>query len=92
MAFGKGQKKSPTFGQKLDEQTSKIDINRRAQKTLIRIIVSALYDAMKTGLTEESQDIVNSDQKEQIKRITERFNPEQSADKIADAYKNNALD
>ncbi len=70
----------------LDEQTSKIDLTRRAQKTLIQIIISALHDAMKLNIA-GPRGLVNLDQKEQIKRIAERFNPEQSADKIADAYK-----
>jgi DNA polymerase III delta' subunit len=35
-----------------DKATSKTDINRRAQKTLVQIIVSALHDAMKLKLAE----------------------------------------
>jgi hypothetical protein len=34
-----------------------------------------------------SRRLINSDQQEQIKGIAKRFNPEQSAEKIADAYK-----
>jgi DNA polymerase-3 subunit delta' len=88
-------KKIVTVWADLDKTTSKTDINRRAQKTLIQIIISALHDAMKlniggpakrgpiTGL----QSFINSDQKEQIKNIATRFSPEQLAEKIADAYK-----
>jgi hypothetical protein len=70
----------------LDKATSKTDINRRAQKTLIQIIISALYDAMKLNIA-GPQSFINSDQKEQIKSIARRFSPEQLAEKIADAYK-----
>ncbi len=70
----------------LDKNTSKKDINRRATKTLIQIIISALYDAMKLR-TEGQQDLINSDQREQTKTIAERLDPEQSAEKIANAFK-----
>jgi len=79
-------KKIAAAWEELDEATSKTDLNRRAQKTLIQIIISALYDAMKLNIA-ESQSFINSDQKEQIKNIANRFNAEQSAEKIADAYK-----
>lgn len=77
----------------LDKTTSKTDINRRAAKTLIQIIISALNDAMKLNITVPGtpyggpQSFINSDQKEQIKSIATRFSAEQSAEKIADAYK-----
>jgi DNA polymerase-3 subunit delta' len=67
----------------LDKATSKTDINRRAQKTLVQIVISALHDAMQLNLA-GTKGIVNFDQKEQIKRLTERFDPEKSAEKIAD--------
>jgi DNA polymerase-3 subunit delta' len=35
----------------LDKTTSKTDINRRAQKTLVQIIISVLYDVMKRNVT-----------------------------------------
>jgi DNA polymerase-3 subunit delta' len=70
----------------LDKATSKTDINRRAQKTLIQIIISALNDAMKLNIA-GPQSFINSDQKEQIKIIATRFSAEQLAEKIADAYK-----
>ena len=70
----------------IEKTTSKTDINRRAQKTLIQIIISALHDAMKLNIA-GPQSFINSDQKEQIKSIANRFSPEQSAEKITDAYK-----
>jgi len=71
---------------KLDKSISRTDINRRAQKTLIRIIISALHDAMKSHLA-GAEKIANFDQEEQIKKLTERFGAEQAAQKITDCYK-----
>ena len=68
----------------IDEQTSKTDINRRAHKTLIQIIISALHDAMKLNII-GSENIINFDQKEQIEKLAHRFDAEQAAEKIADA-------
>ncbi len=79
-------KKIAAAWEDIEKTTSKTDINRRAQKTLIQIIISALHDAMKLNIA-GPRGLVNSDQKEQIKSIAERFSPEQSAEKIADAYK-----
>jgi len=70
----------------LDETTSRTDINRRAQKTLVQIIISALHDAMKLNVT-GAEGIINFDQQEQIKAMAKRFDPERSAEKIADCYK-----
>jgi DNA polymerase-3 subunit delta' len=81
----KGKKITDVWAE-LDKNTSKTDLHHRAQKTLIQIIISALYDAMKTDIA-GPQGLVNSDQQEQIKGIAERFSPEQAAEKIADAYK-----
>ena len=69
----------------LDKSTSKSDINHRAQKTLIQIIISALYDAMKLNIT-PAEEAINFDQQEQIKKLASRFGPERSAEKIADCY------
>jgi len=90
-------KKIAAAWEDIEKTTSKTDINRRAQKTLIQIIISALHDAMKLniagpprqgeGLAVALESFINSDQKEQIKSIANRFSPEQSAEKIADAYK-----
>ena len=70
---------------KLEAATSKTDINRRASKTLIRIVISALQDAMKLGL-EADKDIINFDQKEKITKLAGRFSAEQIAGKISDCY------
>jgi len=70
----------------LDKATSKTDINRRAAKTLVQIIISALYDAMNLNIT-PTKEAINFDQKEQAKKLAGRFNAEQSAEKISDCYK-----
>jgi len=69
----------------LDKATSKTDINRRAAKTLVQIIISALYDAMNLNVS-PTKEIINFDQKEQIKKLAGRFNTERSAEKISDCY------
>ena len=70
---------------KNEPNTSKSDINRQGQKTIIRIIISALNDAMKLALG-KAEKIVNSGQQEQIKRLAERFDCERCAEGIGDAY------
>jgi len=71
---------------KLDKTTSRTDINRRAIKSLMQIIISALYDAMRINVT-PTKGLINFDQKEQISKLARRFDPEQSAEKINDCYK-----
>jgi len=68
----------------LDKTTSKTDINRRAAKSLVQIIISALHDAIKLSFA--GAKIINFDQKEQIKNLAGRFDPELSAEKVADCY------
>ena len=70
----------------LEKTTSSTDINRRARKTAVQIIISALHDAMKIGLKAPGE-IINFDQRNQIKNLANRFDAEQAADKIADCYK-----
>lgn len=68
----------------LDENTSKKDINRRAAKTLVQIIISALHDTMTSNLS-GSRNLINFDQKELITKLAKRLGPEEAAEKIADA-------
>ena len=79
-------KKIATLWADLDKTTSRTDINRRAQKTLVQIIISALHDAMKLNVI-LAKGLINFDQKGQIQKLASRFNPEQAAEKIADCYK-----
>jgi DNA polymerase-3 subunit delta' len=83
--FGES-KKIATFWADLDETTSRTDINRRAQTTIVQIIISALYDAMQLSVT-PAKGLINFDQKGQIQKLAGRFSPEQAAEKIADCYK-----
>ena len=84
--FLEQSRKIATTWANIDKATSKTDISRRAAKTLVQIIISALNDAMKLNVTPE-KDIVNFDQKEQIRKLANRFNPEKAAEKISDTYK-----
>ncbi|MBN1393050.1 MAG: DNA polymerase III subunit delta' [Sedimentisphaerales bacterium] len=77
-------KKIAAVWEELDKATSKKDIHRKAHRTLIQIVISALHDAMKINIAGE-RDLINSDQKEQVKSIARRFSAEQSAGKIFDA-------
>ena len=78
-------KKIAAAWSELEPATSKTDINRRAQKTLIQIIISALHDAMKLNVT-PAAPAFNFDQQGQIKELACRFGQEQAAQKIADCY------
>ena len=69
---------------KLDASTSGTDINRRAAKTLVRVVISALRDAMKSNVT-GTERIVNFDQAEQIKSLASRFGAETAGEKIIEA-------
>jgi DNA polymerase-3 subunit delta' len=79
-------KKIAAVWTELDKSTSKADVGRRAQKILILIVISAVYDAMKMNLG-DTRVIINCDQKEQIRDLAARFNAEKSAEKIADCHR-----
>ena len=66
----------------LDRQTSKSDINRRALKTLIMMLIAALHDAMISRLKPKAE-LVNFDQKDCIDRMAGRLGVEPTAAKIA---------
>ena len=69
----------------LDKATSKTDLNRRAQKTVIQILICALHDAMRLPLAGDKH-LINADQAEQIADLAGRFDPEQAAQGIGDGY------
>lgn len=56
----------------LEAGTSTADINRRAQKTFLEILLSVLQDAMKYRLG-KTGGLVNSDQVEPIRFLADRF-------------------
>jgi DNA polymerase-3 subunit delta' len=70
----------------LDTATSRTDINRRAMKFIVRIIISALHDAMNLNVT-RAKEHVNFDQQEQIEKLAARFDAERAAEKISDCYR-----
>jgi DNA polymerase III gamma/tau subunit len=70
----------------LDETISKKDINRRAMKTIVQIIISALYDVMNLSVI-PTKEAINFDQTEKIKKLAARFDTELAAEKISDCYK-----
>jgi len=70
----------------LDKDTSKKDLNRRSQKTFIRVIISALRDVMETHLR-DSGKLINFDQQNSIHQLSCQFSAEQSAEKIVDCYR-----
>ena len=70
----------------LDKATSKTDINRRAARTVILMIISALHDAMKRSAG-SADEPANFDQKKQIEELAVRFDAECAAEKIAECYR-----
>ncbi len=70
----------------LEPGISRTDINRKASGTIVRIITSALHDAMLAGVAEKDH-LVNFDQAEQIRKIARRLDADQAAQKIADCFK-----
>jgi len=70
----------------VDKNTSKTDVGRKATKTLIRMIILALHDAMRlsAGATEEAAEY---DQRQQIEKLAARFDAEHAAEKIGDCYR-----
>ena len=78
--------KITTLWSDLDKTTSRTDINRRARKAMLQIIISALHDVMKLNVIPE-EDLINLDQKAQIQKLAGRFNAEQAAEKIDECYR-----
>jgi len=78
-------KRIATAWSDIDKATSKTDINRRVNKTFVKIAISALYDAMKLNISQD-YEIINFDQKEQIQKLTGRFESELLAEKISDCF------
>jgi DNA polymerase-3 subunit delta' len=70
---------------KLAENVSKKDINRRAQKTVIQVLISALRDVL-THHIRPNRLFVNADQRDPIVKLSRRFDAEQAAQGIHDGY------
>ncbi len=84
-SLNKSKKIATAWGE-LDTSISKKDINRRAIKTIVQIIISALYDVMNLTVI-PTKEAINFDQKEKIKKLAGKFDAELAAEKISDCYK-----
>jgi DNA polymerase-3 subunit delta' len=69
----------------LDKATSKSDLNRRAQKTVVQIVIAALHDVMTLPLA-GGRRLINADQAKPIADLAGRFDPEQASRGISDGY------
>ena len=69
----------------VEKKASKKDIGRIASKSVVRIVISVMHDAMNLTVRPEN-DIINFDQKQRINELANRFGPDELASKIADCY------
>ena len=79
-------KKIAAVWTELEKAISKKDVNRRAMKTIVQIIISALYDVMNLTVM-PTKEAINFDQKEKIQKLAGRFDAELASEKISDCYK-----
>ena len=68
------------------ENVSTTDINRRAQKGLIQMVICALNDVMKCCIRQDGE-LVNEDQKKCLEAIGRRYTAESAARHIELCYK-----
>jgi hypothetical protein len=80
-------KKLASFWSEIEADISKKDISRRADGIFMRMIISAVRDAMVLVSSQEPV-LINADQREDIRVITERFAPQTAAEKITQMYGN----
>ncbi len=69
----------------LDKKVSKTDIGRRAQKSIIRIILSIFHDVMMRHV-DGHHALIHADQDREIAQLAGRIDPEEAAAKIDQAY------
>ena len=69
----------------VEKGTSKKDIGRIAAKSVVRMVISVLYDAMTLDVKPENGTI-NFDQKKRIEELAGRSVAEELAGKISDCY------
>ena len=69
----------------LDKKVSKTDLGRRAQKSLIRIVLSVFHDAMMLHV-DGGHALVHADQAREITLLAQRLDPEQAAVRIDQGY------
>ena len=88
MLADKFLKESKALGQiwiKIAGEVSKTDINRKAHKTFIAIIISVLSDCLKIKESGR-KNIVSFEQEENIKKMAEKFTTEQLCLSVRAAY------
>jgi len=71
---------------KLEPETSRKDIKRRVNRTVLQIFISVLHDAIRVCIGED-KGLTNSDQAECVRVLAERFGLESAAEKTADCYR-----
>ncbi len=69
----------------LDKATSKSDLTRRADKTLIQILLSALRDVTMVHVATD-RPLINADQPEPIARLAHRLGPEPALEAVSEGY------
>ncbi|MCP4452909.1 MAG: hypothetical protein GY809_15715 [Planctomycetes bacterium] len=69
----------------LDSATSRTDLNRRALKTVVSMIVGVLRDVM-THPLDLPEPCMNSDQMALIQQAAARMGPQEAAEKIAECF------
>ena len=69
----------------VEEGTSPKDIGRAATKSVVRMVISVLYDAMKLHVTPD-EEAINFDQKELVGELAGRFGADQLAERISSCY------
>ncbi len=69
----------------LDKTVSKTDINRRAQRTLLQVIVSVFHDAMMLNVSAR-HPMTHFDQREEIAHLAGRISPEEAARMVDEGY------
>ncbi|MHC4740301.1 MAG: DNA polymerase III subunit [Planctomycetota bacterium] len=68
-----------------DKKASKKDIGRAASKSVVRMVISAIYDAMNHTVRPENE-IINLDQKQNIDKLARKFGPNELAQRIVDCF------
>jgi len=69
----------------LEEGTSRKDINRKATQSVVRMVISVLYDAMKLRAAGE-EGMINFDQRKLVERLAGRLGVEELAERISGCY------
>ncbi len=69
----------------LDKTISKTDISRRAQRTILQVVVSVFHDAMMLAV-DPQHPLIHFDQEREIAGLAARIDPEQAARCVDEGY------